>query len=219
MNLVQFLGQMSAISARRIRPPPPIRPPSNSGVAGLDLARAGFRSVAGLAGHRSTAVSTRLPGERAGSHSDQFDSRLHHPYDGRYVVTRRRDLMFPNVSGATQQYLADVNRTETQLQTVTPQISSGLAVKQPSDNPETITEILQDPEPWPQTSRFRPTSATSPPRSTPPTRRCKAPSNSCTAPLRWPRRAHLDQTPPRRATLAHRSAVSSRLSSGLRKPR
>lgn len=51
--------------------------------------------------------------------------------------------MFPNISGATQQYLADVNRTESQLQTATSQISSGLAVQQPSDNPDAVTEILQ----------------------------------------------------------------------------
>lgn len=51
--------------------------------------------------------------------------------------------MVINISGATQQYLADVNRTESQLQTVTSQISSGIAVQQPSDNPDAVTEILQ----------------------------------------------------------------------------
>ncbi len=51
--------------------------------------------------------------------------------------------MFPNVSGSTQQYLADLGRTETQLQTVTQQISSGIDVSQPSDSPAAISEILQ----------------------------------------------------------------------------
>ena len=51
--------------------------------------------------------------------------------------------MFPNISGATQQYLADVERTESQLTTATSQISSGLAVQQPSDNPDAVSEILQ----------------------------------------------------------------------------
>jgi flagellar hook-associated protein 3 FlgL len=51
--------------------------------------------------------------------------------------------MFPNISGSTQQYLANLNRTETQLQQDTAQISSGIAVEQPSDNPEVISEILQ----------------------------------------------------------------------------
>jgi flagellar hook-associated protein 3 FlgL len=50
--------------------------------------------------------------------------------------------MFPNV-GTTQQYLADLSRTETQLQQVTTQISSGLDVQEPSDNPAAISEILQ----------------------------------------------------------------------------
>jgi flagellar hook-associated protein 3 FlgL len=51
--------------------------------------------------------------------------------------------MFPNISGTTQQYLADLNRTETQLQQVTTQISSGIDVQQPSDNPGAISDILQ----------------------------------------------------------------------------
>jgi flagellar hook-associated protein 3 FlgL len=51
--------------------------------------------------------------------------------------------MFPNISGTTQQYLADLNRTETQLQQATTQISSGIAVQQPSDNPAAVAEILQ----------------------------------------------------------------------------
>jgi flagellar hook-associated protein 3 FlgL len=51
--------------------------------------------------------------------------------------------MFPSISGATQQYLANLNQTETQLQQATAQISSGIAVEQPSDNPAAISEILQ----------------------------------------------------------------------------
>jgi flagellar hook-associated protein 3 FlgL len=51
--------------------------------------------------------------------------------------------MFPNVSGTTQQYLANLGRTEQQLQTVTQQISSGIDVQQPSDNPAAVSEILQ----------------------------------------------------------------------------
>src|SRR5580698_7954256 len=51
--------------------------------------------------------------------------------------------MFPNISGATQQYLADLSRTETQLQQDTANISSGIDVSQPSDDPAAIAEILQ----------------------------------------------------------------------------
>jgi flagellar hook-associated protein 3 FlgL len=51
--------------------------------------------------------------------------------------------MFPNISGTTQQYLADLERTETQLQQTTTNISSGIDVQQPSDDPGAIAEILQ----------------------------------------------------------------------------
>ncbi|MEI9975168.1 MAG: flagellin [Ignavibacteriota bacterium] len=51
--------------------------------------------------------------------------------------------MVTNISGATQQYLADLNLTESQLQQATSQITSGIAVQQPSDNPNAVTEILQ----------------------------------------------------------------------------
>lgn len=51
--------------------------------------------------------------------------------------------MFPNISGTTQQYLANLQRTETQLQQATTQVSSGIAVQQPSDNPEAVAEILE----------------------------------------------------------------------------
>jgi len=51
--------------------------------------------------------------------------------------------MFPNISGTTQQYLADLARTESQLQQATSQVSSGIAIQQPSDNPTAVAEILQ----------------------------------------------------------------------------
>lgn len=51
--------------------------------------------------------------------------------------------MFPNVNGITQQYLADLDRTQTQLQQATTDISSGIDVQQPSDDPGAISEILQ----------------------------------------------------------------------------
>ena len=51
--------------------------------------------------------------------------------------------MFPSISGATQQYLANLNQTETELQQATAEISSGIAIEQPSDNPAAISEILQ----------------------------------------------------------------------------
>jgi flagellar hook-associated protein 3 FlgL len=51
--------------------------------------------------------------------------------------------MFPNISGTTQQYLADLARTETQLQQAQGQISSGYRLQQPSDDPAAIAEILQ----------------------------------------------------------------------------
>jgi flagellar hook-associated protein 3 FlgL len=54
--------------------------------------------------------------------------------------------MFPSVSGTTQQYLANLDRTETRLQQVTAQISSGVDVQQPSDNPAALSEILQTEE-------------------------------------------------------------------------
>jgi flagellar hook-associated protein 3 FlgL len=51
--------------------------------------------------------------------------------------------MFPNISGTTQQYLADLEKNQTQLQQLQAQISSGIAVQQPSDNPTAISAILQ----------------------------------------------------------------------------
>jgi flagellar hook-associated protein 3 FlgL len=51
--------------------------------------------------------------------------------------------MFPNISGTTQQYLADLEKNQTQLQQLQAQISSGIAVQQPSDSPTAISAILQ----------------------------------------------------------------------------
>jgi len=52
--------------------------------------------------------------------------------------------MFPiSISGTTQQYLADLERNQTQLQVAQGQISSGISVQQPSDDPAAISEILQ----------------------------------------------------------------------------
>lgn len=52
--------------------------------------------------------------------------------------------MFPNIgSGTTQQYLADLERNQAQLQTAEGQVSSGLRIQQPSDDPAAVAEILQ----------------------------------------------------------------------------
>jgi flagellar hook-associated protein 3 FlgL len=52
--------------------------------------------------------------------------------------------MFPiSINGTTQQYLADLERNQTQLQVAQEQVSSGIAIQQPSDNPAAISEILQ----------------------------------------------------------------------------
>jgi flagellar hook-associated protein 3 FlgL len=51
--------------------------------------------------------------------------------------------MFPNISGTTQQYLADLERNQSQLQQAQMQVSSGIRVGQASDDPEAVGEILQ----------------------------------------------------------------------------
>ena len=51
--------------------------------------------------------------------------------------------MFPGINGITQQYLANLARTETQLQQTTQNISSGIDVNLPSDNPAAIAQIFQ----------------------------------------------------------------------------
>lgn len=51
--------------------------------------------------------------------------------------------MFPNISGSTQAFLADLSRTQLQMQQTQTEVSSGFSVQQPSDNPGEIAEILQ----------------------------------------------------------------------------
>jgi len=51
--------------------------------------------------------------------------------------------MFPNISGTTQQYLADLDNTEAQLQQAQTQVSSGIRIGQPSDDPAAVSDILQ----------------------------------------------------------------------------
>jgi flagellar hook-associated protein 3 FlgL len=51
--------------------------------------------------------------------------------------------MFPNISGTTQQYLADLGRSQNQLQQLEAQVSSGIRVQQASDDPAAVSEILQ----------------------------------------------------------------------------
>lgn len=50
--------------------------------------------------------------------------------------------MFP-ISGATQSYLADLNRTEAQINQAQSEVTSGYRVQTPSDDPAAIPEILQ----------------------------------------------------------------------------
>lgn len=51
--------------------------------------------------------------------------------------------MISTINGVQQLYLANLDRTQNQMQTAETQLSSGLQVQQPSDNPGAITEILQ----------------------------------------------------------------------------
>jgi|SRR5579862_272571 len=51
--------------------------------------------------------------------------------------------MFPNISGSTQAFLADLNRTQLHMQQTQTEVSSGLSVQHASDNPGAIAEILQ----------------------------------------------------------------------------
>jgi flagellin-like hook-associated protein FlgL len=43
--------------------------------------------------------------------------------------------MFPDISGSTLGYLADLNQTQQQITQTSTQISSGLRVQQASDDP------------------------------------------------------------------------------------
>jgi flagellar hook-associated protein 3 FlgL len=47
------------------------------------------------------------------------------------------------ISASAQQYLADLNQTQNQINQAQSQVSSGLKVQQPSDDPAAISEILQ----------------------------------------------------------------------------
>jgi len=51
--------------------------------------------------------------------------------------------MFPALNGVTQQYLGDLARMETALEQTSQDVSSGIDVNQPSDDPAAISEILQ----------------------------------------------------------------------------
>jgi flagellar hook-associated protein 3 FlgL len=51
--------------------------------------------------------------------------------------------MILNISGATQSYLADLNLTQQQINQDTAEVSSGLAVQEPSDDPAAVASILQ----------------------------------------------------------------------------
>jgi len=51
--------------------------------------------------------------------------------------------MFPEISGSTLQYLANVNRNQQAINQTSSQISSGTRVQQASDDPGAVAEILQ----------------------------------------------------------------------------
>jgi len=51
--------------------------------------------------------------------------------------------MFPITSGATQAYLADLDKSQKHMQQIQSQMSSGRRVQQPADDPAAVTEILQ----------------------------------------------------------------------------
>jgi flagellar hook-associated protein 3 FlgL len=52
--------------------------------------------------------------------------------------------MLPSLSGANQQYLADLQRMNTQLTDVTRELSSGLRVSSVSDDPFAVAPIMED---------------------------------------------------------------------------
>jgi flagellar hook-associated protein 3 FlgL len=51
--------------------------------------------------------------------------------------------MIPNLNAQSQQFLADINNVQQQINTATNQVSSGLAVQQASDDPDVVSELLQ----------------------------------------------------------------------------
>jgi flagellar hook-associated protein 3 FlgL len=51
--------------------------------------------------------------------------------------------MFPNISGANQSYLANLMRTQAQMDQAQTEVSSGFKVQKPSDDPGAVAAILQ----------------------------------------------------------------------------
>src|ERR1039457_3152104 len=51
--------------------------------------------------------------------------------------------MVLNINGAAQAYLADLNRTQQQINQAQAQVSSGFRVQTPSDDPAAVPSILQ----------------------------------------------------------------------------
>ena len=51
--------------------------------------------------------------------------------------------MFPQIQGSTDQYLADLDRTQQQINQAESEVSSGLSVEQPSDDPGAVPQIFQ----------------------------------------------------------------------------
>ncbi|HTQ57542.1 MAG TPA: hypothetical protein VMI94_23895 [Bryobacteraceae bacterium] len=51
--------------------------------------------------------------------------------------------MFPNISGSSEAFLANLNNLQLEMQQAQAQVSSGLRVVQPSDSPTEIAEIVQ----------------------------------------------------------------------------
>src|SRR5271157_1047502 len=51
--------------------------------------------------------------------------------------------MFPNISGTNQAYLASLARTQAQMDQAQSEVSSGLKIQKPSDDPAAVAAILQ----------------------------------------------------------------------------
>ena len=52
--------------------------------------------------------------------------------------------MVLSISGSTQAYLANLDRTQQQINQASSEVSSGYKVQEPSDDPADITSILQE---------------------------------------------------------------------------
>jgi flagellar hook-associated protein 3 FlgL len=63
--------------------------------------------------------------------------------------------MLPSLSGANQQYLADLQRMNSQLTDVTRQLSSGLRVSTVSDDPFAVAPIMRDQAQMTQLTQFQ----------------------------------------------------------------